>query len=177
MGYFSGRYFPKRYFAGRYFSSPRALIAVIGKLLGLARDQRFIALGADVRAIAFAADERSISFGGEYRAIELDAETRTITLAADEGMSDTGKWDAKDPEEVLFYSLDWTGPLDGDEISTATWTAAAGITVANQTVTGAVTKAKLSGGADGTGYAIKVTVVTTGGQTIERTRTLKVKTK
>lgn len=177
MGYFAGRYFPKRYFAGRFFPSPRTLVAIVGKLLGLARDQRSIALGADVRAIAFAADERAITLGDEERNIEFDAETRSITLSADEGMSDTGKWDAKDPDEVLFYSLDWTGPLDGDEISTATWTPASGITVANTSVAGAVTTAKFSGGTDGTSYAIKVTVVTTGGQTIERTRTLKVKTK
>lgn len=92
-------------------------------------------------------------------------------------MSDTGRWDAKDPDEKLFYSLDWTAPLAGDTIDTATWTLPAGITLRDENVTGNVTQLLVDGGVNGESYAVKCTVTTVGGQIMERTRTLKVKTK
>ncbi len=92
-------------------------------------------------------------------------------------MADTGRWDKKDPNEALFYSLDWEGPLAGDTISSASWGASvpSGITIANAAVDGTITRAKLSGGVVDTDYAITVTVTGASGQIYERTRTLKVR--
>lgn len=177
MGYFARRFFPGRHFPPRFFPPAGAIVDFIWRLLRLGAEGRLIALGAEVRAIVLGAESRAIVLEDEQHNIVLSAEGRLIALAADEGMSDTGKWDAKDPDEVLFYSIDWTLPLDGDTLSGATWTPPAGITIASPSIVGAVTKAKFSGGTADTSYAIKCTVTTTGGQTLERTRTLKVKSK
>ena len=74
----------------------------------------------------------------------------------------------KDPNAVLDYTLDWSLWLNGDTISTATWTVPMGITSALETKTTTVTTIWLSGGTAGTEYTVAVRVVTAGGRTEDR---------
>lgn len=81
--------------------------------------------------------------------------------------------DAKDPGESITYTMDWTAALnDGATISTSTWTVPAGITkVTDGIVTpGSVkTSVQLSGGTAGQVFGVTNTIVTSDGETRERT--------
>ena len=81
----------------------------------------------------------------------------------------------KDPDAVLDYALNWTKWLEGDTISTGTWTIDAGPTIASQSVSGGIVTMFLSGGVDGVSYNAKCRVVTTGGRTEDRTIQIQVK--
>lgn len=90
----------------------------------------------------------------------------------------TVKWPAKDPDEVLDYSIDWTERLDAaDTISTVVWgsSSPAGITRTSQQLSGAVTSAFFSGGTAGETYSIVCTIMTAGGRTMQETAKLPVK--
>lgn len=75
----------------------------------------------------------------------------------------------KDPNAVLDYALDWTKWLEGDVLSTGTWTIDAGPTIQSQNVANGIVTMWLSGGVDGTTYAALCRVVTVGGRTEDRT--------
>jgi hypothetical protein len=86
-------------------------------------------------------------------------------------------WDAKDPNEVLDYDLDWYARLDGDTISTSTWTVPGGITKNSDSHGTTATKIWLSSGTTGSSYDITNRIVTAGGRTMDHTETLMVEDK
>jgi hypothetical protein len=71
----------------------------------------------------------------------------------------------KDPDSVLDYVFDYENWLNGDTISTSTWTLDAGITQDSETETTTTTTLWLSGGTAFTWYAITNRIVTAGGRT------------
>lgn len=78
----------------------------------------------------------------------------------------------KDPNAVLDYTLDWTKWLDGDTLSSATFTVPNGVTKddeSNDTTTATVW---VSGGTAGTSYVIRCRVTTAAGRTEDRSFTL-----
>lgn len=78
----------------------------------------------------------------------------------------------KDPQETVIFTMDWTSRLAASEtIATSDWTIATGLTEgAGAIVTGNLkTSITLSGGTAGQTYACVNTVVTSTGQTLERT--------
>ena len=81
----------------------------------------------------------------------------------------------KDPDAILDYALNWTKWLEGDTISTGTWTIDAGPTIASQNVSGGIVTMFLSGGADGVSYAARCRITTTGGRTDDRTIQIQVR--
>lgn len=87
------------------------------------------------------------------------------------------KWPDKDPDEVLDYELDWTARLDGDTISTSTWTAPAGITKNSDSHTTAVSKIWLSGGTLAVRYDLLNRITTAAGRTMDQTVSIKIKAK
>lgn len=91
----------------------------------------------------------------------------------------TVSWPSKDPDEILDFSLDWSERLEGDTISAATWGTSdpVGLTRTSQQVSGGVTSAFFSGGAEGTTYSITVTIDTAGGRRMQETAKLKIKSR
>jgi hypothetical protein len=86
--------------------------------------------------------------------------------------------DAKDPNAVEWYEMDWTTYLnDGATISTSTWTVPAGLTVVtDQIKTGnLITQVKFSGGTHGTDYECLNRVTTSDGETLDLTGILRVR--
>lgn len=84
---------------------------------------------------------------------------------------------AKDPNEVLDFTLDLTAPLtvDADTISSHTVTAPTGITKASDSSTDTTVTAWLSGGTHGVNYPVVYQAVTAGGRTYERTIEVRVR--
>ena len=77
----------------------------------------------------------------------------------------------KDPQETVIFVMDWSARLaDGETISSSSWTVGAGVTqVEDAIVTGNLkTNVKLSGGTPGQTVGCTNTVVTSTGQTLER---------
>lgn len=97
------------------------------------------------------------------------------------------KWDAKDPDEVLDYEIDWSDFLGDDTIDTSTWTMPtepdAALIKDSDSHTTTATTIWLSGGTlaavgePATVYELVNTIVTDGLRTAERTVRLKIKTK
>ena len=81
----------------------------------------------------------------------------------------------KDPAAVLDYQLNWSAWLDGDTISTSTWSAETGITVDSESETTSAATVWLSSGSPGEDYEVTNQIVTDGGRTDERTITIKVR--
>ena len=84
---------------------------------------------------------------------------------------------SKDPSAVLDYVIDWSDWLDGDTISTSTWTVPSGITKDSDTKTTTATTIWLSGGTVGTKYAVVNHIVTAGGREDDRTIYINVESK
>jgi hypothetical protein len=95
----------------------------------------------------------------------------------------SGKWDNKDPDEVVDYSLDWGGTSIkpgrsyGDVIMSSTWTVPVGLVKNSDSFTATSTTIWLSSGTEGTTYKLNNRVVTSGGRTWDQTVKLKIKTK
>lgn len=81
----------------------------------------------------------------------------------------------KDPDAILDYTANWATWLDGDTISTSTWTVPSGITKVTDSNTTTTATIWLSGGTAGEKYEIKNTITTAGGRKDERTFKLTVK--
>lgn len=75
----------------------------------------------------------------------------------------------KDPNAVLDYTLDWSLWLNGDTISTSTWTVPGGITKVLDTKTATSTTVWMSVGTLATSYSVVNKIVTVNGRTEERT--------
>lgn len=89
------------------------------------------------------------------------------------------KWPrAKDPNEVLDYSVNWSDELlAGETISTSAWTVPQGITKDSDSVSGSSTIIWLSGGTDGQSYELVNRIVTSAARTFDQTVKLTVKTR
>lgn len=74
----------------------------------------------------------------------------------------------KAPGEILDFAIDWTAPLEGDEIVTSAWIVPDGITKTKDGRTSNVCTVWLSGGQMRGRYTVVNRVTTTGGRTLER---------
>lgn len=77
------------------------------------------------------------------------------------------EWDAKDPDEVLDYKLDWTDRLAGDTVATSVWAAEAGITIDSNVFDDTSATVWVSGGTAGTTYRMTNTITTAAGRTMQ----------
>jgi hypothetical protein len=84
---------------------------------------------------------------------------------------------SKDPDAMLDYTNDWSDWLDGDVISSSSWTADTGITVYGDSYDDETATAWISGGTVGTAYDITNQIVTAAGRTDERTIRITVREK
>ena len=80
-------------------------------------------------------------------------------------MTASHSFPAKDPNEVLDYTVDWQGdntPVleSGETITTSTWTTPSGLTEDSTSKTSTTTTVVLSGGTAGTTYELTNTIVT-----------------
>ena len=76
---------------------------------------------------------------------------------------------SKDPNGGADYCLDYTDLLEGDRISTSTWTPPGGITKDSDTKSASNAVIWLSAGVDGTTYDILNRILTVAGRTFDRT--------
>ena len=84
----------------------------------------------------------------------------------------------KDPDATLDYSIDWTNWLEGDTISTSTWTVPVGLTEPRPDVNdGSVTTVWLAGGTVGEVYSVLNRISTVAGRTDDRTLTFTIEEK
>lgn len=81
----------------------------------------------------------------------------------------------KDPDSVLDYVIDWSDWLDGDTISTSSWSVDSGITLESDTNTTTTATAWLSGGTVGETYQCRNRIVTAGGRTVDRSIAVSIK--
>lgn len=85
-------------------------------------------------------------------------------------------WDAKDPQAVRDYGVDWSRDLGTATISTSTWTVIAGtVTVVTSSRTTTTTTVRLAGGADGETAEVLNHIILNDGQEDEKTCRLKVR--
>lgn len=75
----------------------------------------------------------------------------------------------KDPDAVVDYIIDWTETLNGDTISTSSWTADNGLIVDSDSKTASTTTGWFSGGTAYTYGSVQNEIVTVGGRTMRRT--------
>jgi hypothetical protein len=85
----------------------------------------------------------------------------------------------KDPDATLDYEIDWTDWLNGDTISSMSYTADSGITVETAMCTETTTSSFLwvSGGTVGESYEVVCRVTTAAGRIDDRTLKFKIKQK
>lgn len=87
------------------------------------------------------------------------------------------QWPAKDPDEVLDYSIDWSTRLGDDTIATSAWTVPDGLTGGDETNTTTSTTVWLSGGEDGAWHRVENRITTAGGRTMDQSVTIRIITK
>lgn len=86
------------------------------------------------------------------------------------------QWPAKDPDEVLDYTLRWSRRLDGDTIDTSSWTIDDdALEQESNSNTDTTTTVWLSGGTIGEKYTLTNRVVTAGGRTMEESVTIRIR--
>ena len=77
--------------------------------------------------------------------------------------------EAKDPEAVLDYAVDWSDWLEtGEALVSATWTVPTGLTQTDADLAAETATVWLSGGTAGASYLLSCKVSTTLGRTDER---------
>lgn len=87
------------------------------------------------------------------------------------------EFDPKDPDEVDDFAIDWTERLNGETISTSTWTATGGVTVDSDTFTDTVATARLSGGTLNAHAVVTNRIVTDASRTLDQSANLKIRAK
>lgn len=75
----------------------------------------------------------------------------------------------QDPNAVLDYNIDWSAWLNGDTISTSTWTTHPDLTTSNASMTTTVATVFLTGGTNGKTYKVRNRITTTNGRTDDET--------
>ena len=83
----------------------------------------------------------------------------------------------KDPNATLDYTISWPLWLDGDTITTSSWTATTGITIASSSNTTTAATVWLSGGTASTRYTVTNRVTTAGGRIDDRSIYINVREK
>lgn len=85
-------------------------------------------------------------------------------------------WPPKDPDEILDYSLNWSGRLNGDTIATSSWTIAdTSLIRASATFSNTSATIWLSGGTvNSTPVAVTSQITTAGGRTMNQTVYIKI---
>jgi hypothetical protein len=84
----------------------------------------------------------------------------------------------KDPDDVLDYVRDWAAVLDGDTITTSTWTVLdAGITVNSDERTTTKATVWISGGTLGQTHRVVNRITTAGGRTLRKTFRFRIRAK
>lgn len=78
----------------------------------------------------------------------------------------------KDPADIRPFELNWAVELDGQTITTSEWFGS--LTQASPTIDGTTTRVTLSGGQE-RDYDMVNRIVTSGGETLEKTLTVKVR--
>ena len=81
----------------------------------------------------------------------------------------------KDPSDVLDYTRNASKFLNGDTISTSTWTTESGLTIDSQTNNTTSATVWLSGGQNGCDYIVTNRIVTAAGRTKELSFKLQVR--
>lgn len=74
----------------------------------------------------------------------------------------------KDPNESIFFGVDWTDYLGTANISTSTWIVPTGITNLTSSFTTKTASIKLSGGTLGIVYRVTNRITTSGGETVDQ---------
>lgn len=75
----------------------------------------------------------------------------------------------KDPDSTAQYDVEWADYLGADTLSTSSWVVPTGLTQADGgSISGTITRVKLSGGTVGCDYLVTNRVVTVGGITEDR---------
>jgi hypothetical protein len=82
---------------------------------------------------------------------------------------------AKDKDSLLDYQIDWSRWLDGDTISSSTWTANGDIEIVSSSNTATATTVWLTGGVVGKNYRLTNHIITAAGRAEDRTITVKVR--
>jgi hypothetical protein len=75
----------------------------------------------------------------------------------------------KDPDSTEDYQFNWAPELDGDTISSVSWSLPDGLTQVSTSNTTTTATIFVSGGSEGSQYRIRCRVVTAGGRTWDRT--------
>ena len=85
-------------------------------------------------------------------------------------------WPEHDPDEVLDYSVDWTGRIEDDPIATSDWTITPSGTLVkdSDTFADAITTIWLSGGTAGASYILRNRITTEGNRTLDQSITIRV---
>lgn len=87
-------------------------------------------------------------------------------------------WPDKDPNEKLDYTLNWTAALiDSDTIQESLWTVPSGLVSSSESHDDTKCVIWLSGGTEGEKYTISNKITTAAGRIMERSATLKVKSR
>ena len=87
---------------------------------------------------------------------------------------------AKDPQEVLDYTIDWSARIDDNDVietSTFTLVSGSGLTLGSQSNDDTSTTVWLSAGTLGTTYEILNHIITEDGREMEQTVKIKIKAK
>jgi hypothetical protein len=93
------------------------------------------------------------------------------------------QWPAKDPDEVLDYTIDWTDRLSSETITLSTWTITCededspDLTEDSNAISTVYTVIWLSGGTLGLTYLLTNHITTSAGREMDQTVKLKLKTK
>lgn len=74
----------------------------------------------------------------------------------------------KDPNESIFFGVDWTDYLGTANISTSTWIVPTGITNLTSSLTTKTASIKLSGGTLGIVYRVTNRITTSAGETVDQ---------
>jgi hypothetical protein len=82
---------------------------------------------------------------------------------------------AKDKDSLLDYQIDWSRWLDGDTISSSTWTANGDIVIDSNSNTATTATVWLTGGVVGKNYRLTNHIITAAGRAEDRTITVKVR--
>lgn len=90
------------------------------------------------------------------------------------------EWGDKDPDEVIKYAVDFAEALaEGDTLATVVYSFIdqAGLTKANEAISGTLARVTLSAGTHGLNGKLRCFVTTTGGEQLEEVAKVKVRNK
>jgi hypothetical protein len=84
------------------------------------------------------------------------------------------RWPAKDPDELLDYSIDWTARLAGDTLSSVEWILPNELIEDHKSQSGAVATIWLGGGTLGIVHTVTCRVTTAAGRIMDQSALIKI---